>query len=79
MGIAVELIDCMIRILDALVEMKIDPEEVLRLKMDYNNTRPPGQSPSCSLGSQSRGDSAKQRLISLGLDPLYIDFHVLYS
>lgn len=39
-GIAVELIDCMIRILDALVEMKIDPEEVLRLKMDYNNTRP---------------------------------------
>lgn len=35
-----ELIDCMIRILDALVEMKIDPEEVLRLKMDYNNTRP---------------------------------------
>jgi len=39
-GIAVELIDCVIRIFDSLVEWGVDVEDVLKLKMSYNENRP---------------------------------------
>jgi len=39
-GAAVELVDAVIRILDALALKKVDAEEVLELKHRYNLTRP---------------------------------------
>lgn len=39
-GIAVEMVDCIIRILDYLGKEGIDVEEVLRMKHEYNVTRP---------------------------------------
>ena len=39
-GIAVEMIDCIIRILDYLGEMNIDVDSVIQKKMDYNEKRP---------------------------------------
>ena len=39
-GIAVELIDCVIRIFDYLVKEKVDIEEIIRIKHEYNKTRP---------------------------------------
>ena len=39
-GIAVEMIDCIIRILDWCDNEEIDVDEVLKLKHAYNTTRP---------------------------------------
>ena len=39
-GIAVELADCIIRILDYCGKEDIDVESILKLKHDYNKTRP---------------------------------------
>ena len=39
-GIAVEMIDCMIRILDWCGKMGVDVEEIMRIKHEYNKTRP---------------------------------------
>lgn len=39
-GVAVEMIDCMIRILDWCVAVGIDAERVLELKHEYNKSRP---------------------------------------
>lgn len=39
-GSAVEYMDCIIRILHWFAVHKIDPDEVMRMKMDYNYTRP---------------------------------------
>ena len=39
-GIAVELADCIIRILDWMGKEGVDMEAVIREKMDYNRTRP---------------------------------------
>lgn len=39
-GIAVEMIDCMIRILDWCGKEKIDVDKLLRRKHEYNKTRP---------------------------------------
>ena len=39
-GIAVELADCMIRILDYLAHEDIDVESVMAMKHEYNTTRP---------------------------------------
>ena len=39
-GIAVEMADCMIRILDWFGEMRINPSEIMRLKINYNRNRP---------------------------------------
>ena len=39
-GIPVELADCVIRIFDFCGLYDIDLEEVLRIKMEYNTTRP---------------------------------------
>ena len=39
-GVAVELIDCIIRILDWCGHMGVDVEEVMRVKHEYNKTRP---------------------------------------
>lgn len=39
-GISVELIDCMIRIFHYLSVFKLSAQELLELKMDYNNKRP---------------------------------------
>lgn len=39
-GIAVEMIDCIIRILDWCGKEGIDVEEMLRIKHEYNITRP---------------------------------------
>lgn len=41
-GIAVELADCLIRILDTLHDLMPDDsiDRVVQLKMDYNNSRP---------------------------------------
>ena len=39
-GIAVELVDCMIRILDYLGKEGVDVDQVLRLKFNYNRLRP---------------------------------------
>ena len=35
-----ELVDCVIRILDALAAKKVDTEAVLLAKVAYNDTRP---------------------------------------
>lgn len=39
-GVAVELADCMIRILDYCGRAGIDIEEAIRIKHEYNKTRP---------------------------------------
>lgn len=39
-GTAIEMIDCMIRILDWCGRMGIDVEQALKLKHEYNKTRP---------------------------------------
>lgn len=39
-GIAVEMADCMIRILDWFGKENIDVDKIMRLKMEYNKTRP---------------------------------------
>ena len=39
-GMAVEMIDCMIRILDWCGKENVDVDAVLRLKHGYNKTRP---------------------------------------
>ena len=39
-GIAVELIDCIIRILDYLGKEQVDVDKLLRIKHEYNKTRP---------------------------------------
>ena len=39
-GMAVELIDCVIRIFDTLHELGVNVEEVLDMKMEYNESRP---------------------------------------
>ena len=39
-GMAVEMIDCIIRILDWCGHAKVDVDEIIRKKMDYNKTRP---------------------------------------
>lgn len=39
-GIAIEMIDCMLRILDWLGSIEVDIENLLRLKHEYNKTRP---------------------------------------
>lgn len=39
-GIAVEMADCLIRILDWFGQMELDVEEILMLKHEYNKTRP---------------------------------------
>lgn len=39
-GIAVELADCILRILDYCAVKDIDIESVIKLKHDYNKTRP---------------------------------------
>lgn len=39
-GIAVELADCVIRILDYCGQAEIDIEEAIRIKHEYNKTRP---------------------------------------
>jgi hypothetical protein len=39
-GIAVELIDCVIRIFDYLAKEKVDIEQIIRIKHEYNKTRP---------------------------------------
>ena len=39
-GVAVEMVDCMIRILDWFGYMEIDVEEVLEMKHNYNKDRP---------------------------------------
>lgn len=39
-GAAVEMIDCIIRILDWCGKMGVDVDEVMRIKHEYNKTRP---------------------------------------
>ena len=39
-GIAIELADCIIRILDYCGKEGIDIEEAIRIKHEYNKTRP---------------------------------------
>ena len=39
-GIATEMVDCMIRIMDYLAKEGVDIEEVLSAKHEYNKTRP---------------------------------------
>lgn len=39
-GVAVEMIDCIIRILDWCGKERLDVEELLTLKHEYNKTRP---------------------------------------
>ena len=39
-GIAVEMIDCVIRILDWCAHEDIDIDEILKIKHEYNKTRP---------------------------------------
>lgn len=39
-GIAVEMVDCVIRIFDALESWGVDIEEVLRMKHEFNRSRP---------------------------------------
>ena len=39
-GVAVEMIDCVIRILDWCAQVGIDIDDVLEKKMQYNKTRP---------------------------------------
>ena len=39
-GIAIEMVDCMIRIMDFLVKENMDIELLLDIKHRYNKTRP---------------------------------------
>ena len=39
-GMAVEMIDCVIRIFDYLSQKGIDIDKVMQIKIDYNETRP---------------------------------------
>ena len=39
-GIAVEMADCMIRVLDWFGKEGLDADAILRAKMEYNKTRP---------------------------------------
>lgn len=39
-GIAIEMADCLIRILDWFGHEGLNPDEIVRLKMDYNKGRP---------------------------------------
>lgn len=39
-GVAVELVDCLIRILDTLEHLKVDVDDVVTTKMAYNASRP---------------------------------------
>ena len=39
-GIAVEMADCMIRIMDWFGAMNIDPSDIIEKKIAYNRTRP---------------------------------------
>lgn len=39
-GVAVEMIDCLIRILDWCGQKKLDVDGLVRLKHEYNKTRP---------------------------------------
>lgn len=39
-GVAVEMIDCVIRILDWCSQVGIDVDKVMQTKMEYNETRP---------------------------------------
>lgn len=39
-GIPIELADCMIRILDSCAKFNVDIDEAMRIKMEYNKTRP---------------------------------------
>lgn len=39
-GMAVEMVDCIIRILDYLAHIGVDVEEVIQIKHEYNKTRP---------------------------------------
>ena len=39
-GIAVEMVDCIIRVLDYLAEQCVDVDNVIQEKMKYNETRP---------------------------------------
>lgn len=38
-GVAVELADCLIRILDTMGSLGVDVDKIVKLKMDYNATR----------------------------------------
>lgn len=39
-GVAVELADCIIRALDTLRSLNVDIDGIIKMKMDYNDTRP---------------------------------------
>ena len=39
-GLPVELVDCVIRIFDFMYEAGHDIDQIMRLKVDYNKTRP---------------------------------------
>ena len=39
-GIAIEMVDCVIRILDWAAHYHVDMDGLIRMKMDYNKTRP---------------------------------------
>lgn len=39
-GLAVELVDCVIRILDYMAYIGVDIDAVTRLKLEYNRSRP---------------------------------------
>lgn len=39
-GIATEMADCVIRIMDWFGEMRIDPSDIIAAKLKYNRTRP---------------------------------------
>jgi hypothetical protein len=39
-GVAVELVDCIIRCLDTLYDLDVDIDALVLEKMDYNNSRP---------------------------------------
>jgi hypothetical protein len=39
-GIPVELVDCVIRILDVMHQSQVDLDEVIKTKLDFNTTRP---------------------------------------
>ena len=39
-GMAVEMIDCVIRIFDWCAQVGIDIDEAMKIKMEYNKTRP---------------------------------------
>lgn len=39
-GVAIEMADCLIRILDWFGHAELDVDAIVRMKMDYNKTRP---------------------------------------